>query len=555
MAKLKQRGKGDAATVGKLAQNVELYDTTLRDGAQAAGARFDRTGRLKVYEALDQLGIHYVELGWPNSQDMRDSFADCKKVQGRAKIAAFGSTSRGRIPKEDPGLGLMVGVRPDAACIVGKSWDLHVAAQLQISKQDNLDRISGSVDFLKHNGLMVVYDAEHYFDGFRKNPEYALSTLKAAANAGADRLVLCDTNGGTLTPEVLSTVTETKKWLRSEGIDAQLGTHFHDDSGVAVANAYATVGLAGMVQGTIAGIGERVGNLNLATFTAGLVYKTGVDMPGLDLKRLKGVVELVFLQSGLKMPKNLPYVGVGAFKHTGGIHIDGQNKSATYEHVHPGDFGNERVLSLNSQGGRASVLLAAERFGYKFQKDDPEFVRRSNALLLELGVMERRGYRMEDMEAEQFLLVEKHLGELKQFSAVSEPTFNTRKTAEGKEISTFAATFTVDGKSIEDRIVVEGGPVDAAYKLYKSVLSRSYEQADNLHLVNFTVETANKREEASAVRTEVTLRNGTGEFSTVGVDSNILISALEAISKGFNYHMNKTLKEYSGDLRRENGSE
>jgi 2-isopropylmalate synthase len=524
----------------KAKTTIELYDTTLRDGEQAVGASFGRAGRLAVYRALDDLGIHYVELGWPiASQDIKDSFTDCRAVQKRAKIAAFGSTSIRQRPDHDENLKSIIDVRPDVACIFGKSWTQHVAAQLRISEQANIDRISGSVDLLRRKRIgMVFYDAEHYFDGFKDNPEYALSTLRAAARAGADRLILCDTNGGTLTSDVIETVSRTKEWLRSERIDVPLGTHFHDDSGVAVANAYATLRWVQQVQGTINGMGERVGNLNLGTFMAGFVEKMGGVIPGLDLRKLKGVVEAVYHHTGLPMPKNLPYVGSNAFTHRGGVHQDGVHKSAKYEHIDPGKVGNSRVLSLNSLGGRRGTLLAAERFGHRLDKNDPIVVNASKVMLEQVREMEMKGYRIGEIEAEQYLIIEKHFGRLREFFTVQEPTFSTKKTADGRELSMFSTVFKVNGSLIRDEIEVEGGPVDAAYKSYKRVLSGFYESINNLHLENFTVGIAKELEESSTVRTEITFHNSEEQFSTVGVDPNLLMSALEAMNKGFNYYLN-----------------
>lgn len=531
------------AAVSQRAQTtIELYDTTLRDGEQAVGASFGRAGRLAVYRALDDLGIHYVELGWPiASQDIKDSFIDCRAVQERARIVAFGSTSIRQRPDHDENLKSIIDVRPDVACIFGKSWTQHVAAQLRISEQANIDRISGSVDLLRRKKIgMVFYDAEHYFDGFKDNPEYALSTLRAAARAGADRLILCDTNGGTLTPDVIETVSRTKEWLGSERIDVPLGTHFHDDSGVAVANAYASLPWVRQVQGTINGMGERVGNLNLGTFMAGFVEKMGGVIPGLDLRKLRGVVETVYHHTGLPMPKNLPYVGSNAFTHRGGVHQDGVHKSATYEHLDPRKVGNSRVLSLNSLGGRRGILLAAGKFGHRLDKNDPSVVSASKVMLEEVREMEMNGYRTGELEAEQYLIIKKHFGRLREFFTVQEPAFSTKKTTDGRELSTFSAIFGVNGSQTSDEIEVEGGPVDAAYKSYRRILSRFYKSVNNLHLVNFTVGIAKELEESSTVRTEITFHNSREQFSTVGVDPNLLMSALEAMNKGFDYYLNVT---------------
>jgi 2-isopropylmalate synthase len=517
---------------------VELFDTTLRDGEQTAGASFHTEGRVAVFRALDRLGVDYVELGWPVvSEEIRNSFELCRREQRNAGIVAFGSTSIKADPTDDMNLASMVRVRPDVGCIFGKSWGQHVTHQLGISYQANLDKISMSVDFLKGSGLRVFYDAEHYFDGFKDNPEYALATLRAAANAGAERLVLCDTNGGTLTPEATEIVRATKNWLVGERIDAGLGTHFHDDSGVAVANAFATLPWITQVQGTINGMGERIGNLNLGTFAAGYALHMGGRLPGFKLRELKGVVELVYRNSGLQMPRNQHYVGANAFTHRGGVHIDAIRKAATYEHVDPASVGNTNALSLNSLGGTSAVSVAAKRFGYSLDKKNPKLMAAAKAMLAELKVMEMKGYRMGEMEAEQCLLVLSHFGKAEKRFEVSKPKFSVSRD-NGSDTSSFAATFLLNGKEKREELAIKGGPVDAAYKLVKTVLARHYREAGALHLEDFHVNIAHEREESSVVRTEIEFSDGKTSFSTVGVDSDLLMSALEAIGKGFRYYLN-----------------
>ena len=432
---------------------------------------------------------------------------------------AFGSTSIRHEPDQDENLRSIISVEPDVACIFGKSWIAHVETQLRISEQANLDKISGSVDLLRRTVGTVFYDAEHYFDGFKDDPEYALSTLKAAAEAGAERLILCDTNGGTLTPDVVEIVSSTKEWLELEHIDVPLGTHFHDDSGLAVANAYATLPWVQQVQGTMGGIGERIGNMNLSTFIPGFVLKTGGVIPGLDLKKLTDVVKIVYHYAGLPMPENLPYVGRGAFAHKGGVHIAAVRRApGLYEHVEPEVVGSKRVLLLNSLGGRAGVMQAAENLGLRLDRNDPGVISASNAALDDVRNMEMKGYRMGGILAEQYLVIRKHFGGFREFFTVQEPRFITEMTADGRKLSKFSAIFKVNGDSIRDEIGIEGGPVDAAFKLYKRVLGRLYKSVNELHLEDFDVRIADKREEASTVRTEIIFHNSGEQFSTVGVD-------------------------------------
>jgi 2-isopropylmalate synthase len=518
------------------AQGVELFDTTLRDGEQTPGASFSKEGRASLFMALDRIGMDYVEVGWPIvSEDIRDAFRLCRREQNRASIVAFGSTSIRRDPKDDENLRMIIQVSPDVACIFGKSWVQHVSNQLGISKDENIEKISGSVDLLRRSVKRVFYDAEHYFDGFMDDQEYALSTIKAAADAGAERIILCDTNGGTIPEVAASIVKKTSEWLKSEHISTTLGTHFHDDSGLALANAFATMPWVRQVQGTINGTGERIGNLNIGAFAAGYILKMNGHLPRFRLDLLKQTVEHAYRTAGLQMPNNQLYVGRNAFTHRGGVHIDAIGKAASYEHVPPKMVGNSRSLSLNSLGGRIGVLVAAEKFGYALDKKDPSVISASRGMLEELKRMEMKGYRMGEIEAEQYLLVDKYFGKAKRFFELNEPRFSISRNH--SDTSLFSATFNVGGNVSKESIELTGGPVEAAYKLFKSVLSNHYDAVDALHLDNFGVEIANRREESSTVRTEIEFRHEKGSFRTVGVDSDILMSALEAIEKGFRYYL------------------
>ena len=289
------------------------------------------------------------------------------------------------------------------------------------------------------------------------------------------------------------------------------------------------------------GIGERVGNMNLGTFMAGFVLKMEGVIPGLNLEKLTDVVRTVYHYAGLPIPENLPYVGRGAFSHKGGVHIAAVRRAARlYEHVEPEVVGNRRVLLLNSLGGRAGVMQAAENLGLTLDKNDPDVISASNAALDKVRDMEMKGYRMGGMLAEQYLVIKRHFGGLREFFTVREPRFITEMTADGRELSTFSAIFEVNGNRIRDGIEVEGGPVDAAFKLYKRVLGGLYKSVSSLHLEDFDVRIADNREEASTVRTEIIFHNSGEQFSTVGVDPDLLMSALEAIGKGFSYYLNNT---------------
>ena len=517
--------------------NIEIYDCTLREGEQAAGASFNLQKRVELFKLLDNLGIEYIEVGWPvASKEIMDSFEMCNKVRKNAKIVAFGSTSRIRNAEKDKNLRSLIESGSDYACIFGKTNLAHVEKQLGITPEENLERIRESVGFLAGKMKGVFYDAEHFFDSFKENEEYALETLVNAYHAGAERLVLCDTNGGTLPNEAEKIVKTVKKSLSKVGAYGRLGVHFHDDCGLALANTLVSLPNVIQVQGTINGIGERTGGLNLGTFLPIYQEKLGGNLE-IKLKNLKHVNEESFHLAGLDIPESRPFVGNTAFAHKGGTHIDATLKGASYEHINPESVGNRRVFVMNTLGGMSNVVAIASSFGYALDKKDPRVKKKAEELFRELKDYETRGYRMGMLPAEQFLLVEKYFGNLETFIEVEQFKVNTEK-KNGKEKSNFYMSAKIDGRKVRTDESVNGGPIDAAYKTMRKSLSRFYPMADNLALVDFHVGIANRRSEESHVRTEITFKDGE-EFSTVGVDKNIIASGVEAIVKGFNYYLNR----------------
>ena len=514
---------------------IEIYDCTLREGEQAAEASFSQEDRVKLFEMLDDFGADYVELGWPVSQQVLESFALCMKIRKKAKIVAFGSTSIVENPGDDKNILSILASKADYACIFGKTWKEHVEKQLHITAEENLKRISNSVEFLRANGMKVFYDAEHFFDGYKDNKKYALETLMAAAKAGAERLILCDTNGGTLPEEVNEIVNETKKSLEEREIKTELGVHFHNDCGLALANSIVSLPYVKQIQGTINGTGERIGNLNFSEFLPVYIKKLARNH-NVKLEKLKELNGAAYKLSGLEIPEIRPFIGDTAFAHKGGVHIDAHNKGASYQHEEPENFGNKRNILLTTLGGGAGVISAAEQFGYKLDKKNSDVQEKAARLFLELGEIERKGYRIAAIPAEQYLLIEKYFGNLKDFFEIESWKVETGK-ENGKETSKLYVRCNLNKIIKEENTAADGGPVDLIYKTIKKILAKDYPDAENLQLLDFHVSIARSKKEESIVRVLITFQNEE-KFQTVGVDSNIIQSAIEAIEKGFRYYLN-----------------
>ena len=519
---------------------IEIYDCTLREGEQAAGARFSLEDRLELVKRLDEFGVDYLELGWPVvSEEILKSFRMANKTVRKARIVAFGSTSVSKSPSEDKNLDSIIKSGVEYACIFGKSNIEHIKKQLKLTPGENLERIRKSVEFLKERGVKVFYDAEHYFDGYGEDPEYALETIIVAARAGAERIILCDTNGGIIPDEAKRTVKKTRERLEESSVNSKLGVHFHDDCGLALANTLSCLPHIKMIQGTINGMGERVGNLNFSEFIPVYTNKLGNKLD-IDLNKLKVLNEEAYRLSGVEMPESRAFVGNSAFAHKGGVHIDATNKGASYEHMNPEDVGNKRIILLNTLGGSAGIINVASQFGYLLDKKNLEVQKKVNSLFEELGELEKRGYRIGAMNAEQCLFVEKYFGDWKEFFEVERWRVETGK-ENGKEESEISIKFRINGNSVEERLRIDGGPVDAAYKTISRLLEKEYPKVKELKLVDFHVGIARSRREESSVRTVITFRDGE-EFETAGVDSNIIQSAIEALTKGFRYYLNKVYK-------------
>ncbi|BFM38971.1 citramalate synthase [Synechocystis sp. LKSZ1] len=521
--------------------DLYLYDTTLRDGAQREGIALSLSDKLKIAHQLDQLGIPFIEGGWPgaNPKDAQFFLHLQEHPLQQAQVVAFCSTRRPhRLAAEDPLLQALLSAGTRWVAIFGKSWDLHVTTGLQTSLAENLAMIDDTLTYLRSQGRQVIYDAEHWFDGFKANPDYALETLRTAQAAGAEWLVLCDTNGGTL-PHEIQAITQTV--VQALGLQAenspQLGIHAHNDSGTAVANSLAAV-MAGarMIQGTINGYGERCGNANLCTLIPNLQFKLGFSCLGSEqLSQLTNTSRLVSEIVNLAPDDHAPFVGRSAFAHKGGIHVSAvQRNPLTYEHISPAAIGNERRIVVSEQAGLSNVLSKAHLYGIDLAKEDPA----CRQILSQLKALEQEGYQFEAAEASFELLLREALGD-------RPPLFDVRGfqvhcdllRRQGIITSHALATIkmTVNGQDILE--VAEGnGPVSALDNALRKALINFYPQIADFHLTDYKVRILDSTAGTSAkTRVLVESSNGERRWTTVGVSGNILEASYQAVVEGIEY--------------------
>lgn len=514
-------------------RRIEIYDTTLRDGSQGEGISFSVEDKVRIARRFDEFGMDYVEGGWPGSNPKDEAFFErMKGVRlAHARLAAFGSTRRpGADAAADAQVATLLAAGAPVITLVGKSWDEHVQNALRTSLDENLAMIADTVAYLKARVELVVFDAEHFFDGHKANPEYALQCLRAAASSGADRLVLCDTNGGTL-PFVLREIVAE---IRSAMPAAQLGIHTHNDAQCAVANALSAI-LEGayQVQGTVNGYGERCGNCDLIPVVAALRLKLGCDclLPH-SLAHLTGLSQFVDEVANLLPDTRRPYVGKSAFAHKGGLHADAVLKGASYEHVLPEDVGNTRRLLVSELAGSSSIAGKAAEYGFDLGKKSPQ----TRALLNAVAARENEGYSYEGAEGSFELLVMKSLGrysdvfQLKAFRCIVE------KRGMADEPVTEATIKVLVGG--EERLTVsEGdGPVHALDGALRKALTEFYPGLTGIKLTDFKVRVINSREGTAArVRVIISSTDGRQEWSTVGVSTNIIEASWFALADSVVY--------------------
>lgn len=519
---------------------ITLYDTTLRDGAQTQGVDFSAEDKRSIAEALDRLGVDYVEGGWPGANPTDDAFFAEPPRLARARFTAFGMTKRaGRSAANDPGLAALLSSRADALCLVGKSWDYQVDVALGISRVENLDNIADSVA-LAASVREVLFDAEHFFDGWRANPDYALSALTAAQDAGASWLVLCDTNGGTLPEDVYRIVSEVGARLPQ----ARLGIHAHNDTEQAVAVSLAAVRAgARQVQGTLNGLGERCGNANLCSILAGLMLKqpyasqfeTGVEAGA--LKQLTAVSRLLDEILNRAPDRHAPYVGPSAFAHKGGLHVSAVQKDPrTYEHVAPELVGNQRVILVSDQAGRSTILARLAALGIEVQPSDKRIAR----LLDDVKSREFLGYAYDGAEASFELLARRALGQVPTYFTVESfrVMVERRHNAIGDLVTVSEAVVKVSAAGENFHNVGTGnGPVNALDHALRKDLGRYSAYLQDLRLVDYKVRILTGGTEA-VTRVMIESADGNGNrWSTVGVSENIVDASFEALSDSICYKL------------------
>ena len=498
--------------------SVSLYDTTLRDGTQGEGISFSLIDKIRIAEKLAAFGMDYIEGGWPgsNPKDLA-FFAEARKSDlGRAKLAAFGSTRRAGITAAlDPQIAQLLEAETPVVTIFGKSWKLQVEKVLGVPYAENLAMISDSVAYLKSRGREVFYDAEHFFDGYKDNAEFALATLGAAADAGADVLVLCDTNGGTM-PDEIAAITA----VVGECFSGKVGIHTHNDCGLGVANALAAVRAGAIqIQGTMNGYGERTGNCNLTTVIPCLQLKMGIPVVS-DLTRLREVSLFVDELANCQPELRAPFVGSTAFAHKGGMHVNAVAKTAAaYEHIEPAAVGNHQNILVSELSGRSNILMKAKELGLSLAKDDPAVFR----VLEKIKALESEGYEFEAADASLELLIRKELGLHTPLFELSGYDCSFRRDAAGST-TTCEATVVVRNDAGNLETTAEGdGPVNALDAALRQSLQQTHPWITLISLTDYKVRIVDGgRGTAARTRVHILSREGVDSWGTVGVSDNII---------------------------------
>ena len=516
-----------------MSNRIEIYDTTLRDGTQGEAINFSVADKLQIATMLDELGVDFIEGGWPGSNP-RDVafFEEARSLNlSRARVAAFGATRRrGLSCDQDPSIQALISAGTPVVTIFGKTWELHVQDALRISPEENLDLIEDSVRYLSERADLVIYDAEHFFDGYRANQEYAIDTLRAAVAGGAQRIVLCDTNGGSLPDEV----TEATRVIL-EQIEVPLGIHCHNDGELAVANTLAAV-TAGVahVQGTINGYGERCGNANLCSVIPNLELKLGRDVIGRErLGRLRETANMVSEIANLSLQSSAAFVGDSAFAHKGGVHVAAVERNPrTYEHIPPESVGNRRRVLVSDLSGRGNLVAKARELNIDLNSEQ--------VVLEELKRLEHAGFEFEAAEASFELLVNRvHNSSEPYFELLS---FRVIDQHQGSEMPMSEATVKIRVGDHEEHSAASGnGPVNALDRALHRGLARFYPSLEKVHLVDYKVRVLQSplSGSASLVRVLITSSDGTTKWATVGVSANIVEASWRALVDSVEYKLMK----------------
>jgi len=519
---------------------ILIYDTTLRDGSQGEQVTFSAEEKLRIARRLDDVHFHYIEGGWPgsNPKDMR-FFEMAKEVKFKnAKLTAFGSTRKPHIrPENCPNLKALIKAETPAVAIFGKTWDLHVTEILKVSLDENLAMISDSISYLKSTGKEVLFDAEHFFDGYKHNPRYAVRVVKTALKAGADRIVYCDTNGGTMPYEITEIVKKISKSIPVE----KAGIHVHNDCGLAVANSIAAVreGIR-MVQGTVNGYGERCGNADLISLIGNLQIKMKMNcLPAQSIRQLTNLSLFISDVANIPPLMSRPFVGRSAFAHKGGVHVSAVAKnSLAYEHMEPELVGNSRRVLVSDMAGKSNISYKAKVLGIDLDKKNA-----LDKVVHEVKLMEDKGFQFDAADGSLSVLMKKAIGEfvepfhLECFSVV------TSRTLENPCLSQATIKISVEGE--EELTAAEGnGPVNALDHALRKALTKFYPQIKEMHLVDFKVRTLEGSEgTAAGVRVLLDSTDGSELWSTTGVSENIIEASWQALIDSIEYKLSKDKKK------------
>jgi len=514
-------------------KKIELYDTTLRDGMQTEGVSFSLADKLAIARCLDDLGVDYIEGGYAGSNPKEIEFFDEARKERfkHAKLVAFGSTRRANTRVDDDAMiAAALAVQTPVVTLVGKTWDFHVTNVLQCSLDENLDICSQSVEYVRKKGREVIFDAEHFYDAYKNNSGYAMKVLTAAAQAGADVLALCDTNGGTL-PEDVYNITRA---VCERFSTVRVGVHTHNDSDCATANTLAAVRAGAVhVQGTLNGLGERCGNANLCVLIPNLAYKMGLDVLNPEkIKTLTEVSRLIFEICNLASVMNMPFVGESAFAHKAGLHVDALRKNKqTYEHINPELVGNERRFLVSELSGKSNVLAKLEKTQIAQDK------KLAKKILDRVQELENQGYQFEAADASFDLLVKKVMGTYKPAFELEKYHVTVEQESNGQLVSEATVKLKVGG--VTEHVVAEGdGPVNALDAALRRSLESFYPAITDVRLIDYKVRVVNARAGTAAkVRVIIESRDKESTWGTVGVSENIIEASWQALVDSVEYKL------------------
>ncbi len=522
-----------------MSSRVFIYDTTLRDGSQAQDVSFSLQDKLRITEKLDELGVLYVEGGFPGSNPKDAAyFSEVRKLKlKQARIAAFGSTHHpNKTPATDPNLRLLLESKAPVVTLVGKTWDIHVTEVLRTTKPHNLKLITGSIRYMKPKVEEVVFDAEHFFDAYKYDPLYAMECIEAALAGGADWVALCDTNGGALPHEVFEITTSVE-----QRFGCRVGIHVHNDGGLAVANTLMAVQAgARQVQGTINGLGERCGNADLTAIIPNLQVKMGYKcVSSAQLKAMRDVSLFVSEMANLKPNLHQPFVGQAAFAHKGGLHVDAVLKNpVTYEHIAPDKVGNQRHIIISDLAGKASIQAKAAEYGIDLKSDDPV----AKEVLTTIKELESQGFAFEGADGSLEILIKKAKGHWKKFFDVlrARVIVSVPNDKEPQYSEAVVMVKTPDG-DVHHAVAEGNGPVNAMDKAFRQALTKYYPELKEVKLLDFKVRILNESAGTSA-KTRVLIESGDDEgnkWGTVGVSENVIEASWQALIDSIDYKLHK----------------